>query len=162
MTDDWTRLCGLLDDDPEIPGPVLQALSDPEGYFAEHQQQQLDRGIESADEIDPWLVMIDGLDDAGALAYLDWKDSGVELADALAGLPKVIRTGVDTDPIGDVEGDLEAAIARADELLATQGLRLVYLDEDSDAYPLVAVPSENVDEIIAVAERLGYEARTFG
>lgn len=159
---DWARLCDLLDDDPELSGPVLRALTDPSGYFDDHAQRLMARGIESADDIDPWLVMIDGLDDSGALAYLDWKDSGMELADALAGLPRIVRAGMDTESIADVDGTVEESIVRADELLAPHGLRLVYVDEDSDAYPLVAVSSENVSEIIAIAERLGYEARAFG
>lgn len=159
--DDWTRLCGLLDDDPELSGSVLRALSDPAGHLAEFGQVP-DRGTESADDVDPWLVMIDGLDDSGALAYLDGEDSGEELADALAGLPRVFRTGVDTEPIADVDGGLEDAIVRAEEYLAPHGLRLVYLAEDSDAYPLVAVPSESVSEIVAIAKRLEHEARAFG
>ncbi|RUR01453.1 DUF6630 family protein [Labedella endophytica] len=160
--DDWTRLCGLLDDDPELSGSVLRAFSDPADHVAGQGQDLPDRGTESADDVDPWFVMIDGLDESGALAYLDGEDSGVELADALAGLPRVFRTGADTEPVADVDGGLEDAIVRADEMLAPHGLRLVFLAEDSDAYPLVAVPSENVSEIVALAERLGHEARTFG
>lgn len=161
-SDDWARLCDLLDEDPELSVVVLQAVTDPSGYFVDHEQRLVDRGIESADDIDPWLVMIDGLDDSGALAYLDGTDSGLELSDALAGVPRIFRAGVDTEPIADVDGPLERAIVRADEILAPHGLRLLFVAEDSDACPLVAVPSESVSEIIAIAERLGYEARTFG
>ncbi|MGM7698130.1 DUF6630 family protein [Microbacterium sp. A84] len=139
--EDWARLCALLDDDPELEPAVRQAV---------------------ADETDAWQVLIDGLDEAGALAYLDGKDTGIELADALPALPRIFRTGVDVDEVGDVDGELSAAVVRADELLNPHGLRLVYLDEDTDAYPLVAVPTANVDEIIALSERLGHTARAFG
>jgi hypothetical protein len=136
--DDWRRLCRLLDDDPEL---VL--------------------GVESADETDRWTAVIDGLDDAGVLAYLERHDTGVELSDALAALPRVFRAGADIDPVGDVEGDLPDAIVRADEILAPHALRLVYLEEESDAFPLVVVPISHVEEIIAISSRLGHVARAF-
>lgn len=140
--DDWARLCALLDDDPELEPAVRQAV---------------------ADQVDAWQVLIDGLDEAGALAYLDAQDTGVELADALPALPRIFRSGVDVDAVGDVDGDgdLPAAVSRADELLGPHGLRLLYLDEDSDAYPLVAVPIANIEEIIALSGKLGHVARSF-
>lgn len=161
MNDDWIRLCELLDDDPGLAGAVRLAVSDQEAYFAQHEQALLDRGIESAGEVDPWIVVIDGLDEAGALAYLDWQDSGAELVDALNGVPRVFRSGAQLDPVTDVEGDLPSAIARADEILAPRGLRVVYLDEDSDAYPLVVVPVAHAEEIVALSTRLGQSARVF-
>jgi len=136
--DDWTRLCDLLDDDPEIAPAVLEA-----------------------DDDDRWTALIDGLDEAGALAYLDENDSGVELADALPALPRIFRAGIDVEEVGDIDGDVTMAIARADEILAPHGLRLVYLEEDTDAYPLVVVPAENVSAILELTERLDHSARTF-
>lgn len=160
-TGDWARLCLLLDDDPELEPSVRQAITDPEGYFAAHEADLLNRGIKSSDDVDAWLVLIDGLDDAGALAYLDWQDTGMELADALPALPRIIQAGIDVDEVGDVEGDLPAAIVRADAILAPYDLRLIFLEEDSDAYPLVAVDSAKVDEILAISARLGHAARVF-
>lgn len=132
---DWARLCELLDDDPEL-GPAVAA----------------------ADPADRWEALIDGLDDAGALAYLEVGDSGMELADALAELPRVFRTDVELDEVGDVD-DLVAAIARADALLSPHGLRLLRLEEDPTAVPIVAVPAEHVDEIISLAAARGRGAR---
>lgn len=141
MSQEWTRLCALLDDDPELAAAVRRA-------------------VESADGVDPWLVVLDGLDDAGALAYLDGRDSGVELADALAELPRIFAAGVDLDPVGDVGGELPDAVAVANGILAAHGLTLVYLEEDSDAYPLVAVPAGDAEQIVALASGLGHVART--
>ncbi|WP_194421463.1 DUF6630 family protein [Microbacterium abyssi] len=137
MTDtieDWTRLCNLLDEDPEFAPAVLDA-------------------VEAGD--DPWDALIDALDDAGALAYLDLGDTGVELAEALPALPRVFRTGVDVDEVGDVD-DLTAAVNRANELLGAHGLHLVHIEdpEDEDAYPLVAVTAADVDEIANLISRL--------
>lgn len=140
--EDWTRLCTLLDDDPELEPAVRRAAE--------------------ADD-SPWTALIDGLDDAGSLAYLDESDTGSELADALPPLPRIVRTGVGVDEVGDID-DLTAAIMRADELLAPHGLRTLCLhdEEDADAYPLLVVPSANVDEILVITAALGHRARIFG
>ena len=139
---DWIRLCELLDDDPELIPAMRQSIE--------------------AGEADLWTSLIDGLDDSGALAYLDWKDTGGELADALSQVPRVFARGIELDEVGDVEGDLTAAIPRADSILAPHELRIVYLDEDSDAYPLVVVPIGNVAEILEITKRLGFTAQAFG
>ncbi len=136
MNEDWARLCRLLDDDPQIVAAVSQAVDE------------------------PWLVMIEGLDDAGALAYLEPGDTGAQLADALAGLPRVFATAVDLDAVGDVDSDLATAVAVANEMLDEHGLALVYLEEEPDAYPLVAVSADDTEEIVALAGRLGHVART--
>lgn len=134
LIDDWTRLCNLLDDDPEFAPAVLDA-------------------IEAGD--DPWEALIDALDEAGALAYLDLGDTGAELADALPPIPRIFRTGADVDAVGDVD-DLTAAVAKANEILAPHTLSLVHIEDpdDEDAYPLVAVPTANVDEIHGLIARL--------
>jgi hypothetical protein len=137
---DWARLGRLLDDDPELLASVESAAADPDA--------------------DPWLAVIDGLDDAGALAYLETQDLGAELADALAGLPRVFRTSVDLGPVADID-ELPDAIAAADLLLAPHDLRIVYLEEDSDAFPLVAVRRADAEAIVDLAAHLGHEARVF-
>lgn len=159
--DVWTRLARLLDDDPQLVASVGLAAADPAAYFSAHERDLVDRGIGEPEDVDPWLVAIDGLDEAGALAYMDWKDTGVELVDALAGLARVARAGIDLETVADVDGDLTAAVTAADALLAPHGLRLVYLEEDSDAYPLVVVPAADAEAIVDLATRLGREARTF-
>lgn len=138
MNEYWVRLCDLIDDDPELGPAVSQAASG-----------------------DSWMALIDGLDDAGALAYLERGDSGIELADALAQVPRVFRSGVDLDVVGDVDGDLDAAITVADGILSPHRLRILHLEEDDDAYPLVVVPDANVTEIVALATRLGHTVRVF-
>lgn len=137
MSAEWRRFAALLDDDPEV-GAALDETDDPR---------------ES---------LVDALDDAGALAYMEWSDSGPELADALAQLPRVFRTGTDTDEIGDLSGTLEAAIARADAVLAPHNLRVLYIDEGTDACPLLVVAASAVAEIVPLARKLGVGVRVFG
>ncbi len=140
MTDDWLRLASLLADDPDVAAAIGGAGA----------------GADLRD------VLVDALDDGGALAYMEWSDSGPELAEALAQLPRVFRAGIDPDEVGDVGGSLEDAIVRADALLAPQALRVLYLDEGSDACPLLVVAAADIPEIGDLAARVGLVVRVFG
>ncbi|MDQ1531717.1 MAG: hypothetical protein QOE37_1822 [Microbacteriaceae bacterium] len=131
---DWQRLCALIDDDEQLWPAVQEALED---------------------DGDPWTTMLDGLDDAGALAYLDAEDTGMELADALAQLPRVFRLQPDLDTVTDTD-DLGRAMREADAVLGEHGHRLLRLDEpEEDSHALVVVEEDAVPEILRLATRLG-------
>jgi hypothetical protein len=133
---DWQRLCALIDDDEGVWSAVEAALA-------------------AGD--DPWEALLDGLDEAGALAYLQADDTGMELSDALAQLPRVFALQPDLDAVTDTD-DLVEATAAADALLAADDLRLVRLvEEDDDSWPVAVVPAEAVSGIVALAEELGHE-----
>lgn len=133
----WRRLCTLIDEDPELWPRVREALE--EGG-------------------DPWEELIAGLDDAGSLAYLDVEDTGMELADALAQLPRIFAARPDLRAVSDVD-DLDEAITAADTILTAAGLRVLRLpdDADEDAHALVVVPAESIDEIGSLAVDLQHE-----
>ena len=137
----WRQLCTYLSDDPGL----WKALSD-----------QVD-SQEASQTSTLWQSVLDGLDASGDLAFLDRADSGVELATALEALPRLQGTRLDLDLIGDVDGSLDEAIVRADEVLAGDGLCLVHLpdEEDPEAYPLVAVRLAVFDDVQILLASLG-------
>ncbi len=138
--DSWQRLCALIDDDPQVWPEVSSALDEGD---------------------DPWEALIGALDDAGALAYLDIEDTGMELAEALAQLPRVFQLQPNLSEANDTD-ELREAIAVADGVLAEGGVRLLMLEDDDDeAQALVVVPAESVDEIVEIAAQLGHVATTF-
>ncbi|WP_375405049.1 hypothetical protein [uncultured Amnibacterium sp.] len=132
---DWQRLCALLDDDESVWEAVEAALQDGE---------------------DPWDALIGGLDDAGALAYLQADDTGMELSDALAQLPRVFALQPDLDEVTDTD-DLVAATAAADRILSAAGLRIVRLVEEEDAWPVAVVAASGVAEIVRLAHGTGHQ-----
>ena len=138
MTDagEWQRLCALLDEDESVREAVGDALA-------------------AGD--DPWEALLDGLDEAGALAYLQTDDTGMELSDALAQLPRVFRLQPDLGEVTDTD-ELDAATTAADRILSAADLRVVRLVEEDDAWPVVVVPASAVEEIQALIEALGHEA----
>jgi hypothetical protein len=138
MTDagEWQRLCALLDEDESVWQAVEEALDAGE---------------------DPWEALLDGLDEAGALAYLQTEDTGMELSDALAQLPRVFRLQPDLGEVTDTD-ELDEATAAADRILSAGDLRVVRLVEEDDAWPVVVVPTSAVAEIERLIGALGHEA----
>lgn len=130
---DWQRLCALLDDDESVWEAVEAALQQGE---------------------DPWDALIGGLDDAGALAYLQADDTGMELSDALAQLPRVFALQPDLDEVTDTD-DLVEATEAADRILSAAGLRIVRLVEEEDAWPVAVVPASGVPEIVRLVHGFG-------
>ncbi|MFV0430102.1 MAG: hypothetical protein ACK5KO_11855 [Arachnia sp.] len=157
----WARLCELLADDDELAPGVTLAAADPEEFFGRHEATLRQRGIGAADAVNPWLVLIDGVDDAGALAYLDGKDGGEELAWALGELPRVVAAGIPLSAVAKAAGDIEHVAIVADRILGLHGLRLVLVDEGSDAYPFVVVAAAQADEVVGLAAALGHTVRRF-
>jgi hypothetical protein len=130
----WERLCSLLDDDEHLWPAVEAALAEPDG--------------------DPWDALLDGLDDAGALASLEAEDTGMELADALVQLPRVFRLQPDLGEVTDTD-DLDEALRVADRALEEHGHRVLILEnDDEDVHELVVVLQEGVGPILETAEAL--------
>jgi len=138
MTDagEWQRLCALLDEDESVREAVEEAL-------------------EAGD--DHWEALLDGLDEAGALAYLQTEDTGMELSDALAQLPRVFDLQPELGEVTDTD-ELDDATAAADRILSAGGLRTIRLVEEEDAWPVVVVPSGAVQEIVRLVDALGHRA----
>lgn len=172
---DWLRLAALLDEDPELQASIRLALEDPGAYRDLHADDlhvgsagEQTTGEETAGEegditptLDLWTVLLDGLDESSALAYLDVEDTGCELVDALVGVRRAVDCGACFEDVSDVD-DLFSAIHRAEQLLGEHGLRLLQLEEDDDeAIPLVVVPQESVPDILALAGRLGHDVTVF-
>ncbi|MFD1720858.1 DUF6630 family protein [Amnibacterium endophyticum] len=137
---DWERLARLIEDDDAVAAAVRDAVEGGE---------------------DPWEALLDGLDEAGALAYLHADDTGMELTDALAQLPRVFAAQPDLDEATDTD-DLPAATRIADGVLAADGLRVVRLVEDDQSWPLVVLPEERVKDVLRATAACGQEASLGG
>lgn len=136
--EDWRRLCALLDDDPAV-------------------WEAVDAALTAGD--DGWEALLDGLDEAGALAYLQVDDTGMELTDALVQLPRVYRLRPDLNAVTDTD-DLVEAMRLADAVLAAGALRLLRLveEDDDESWPVVAVDAGAGSDIEVLAAALGHEA----
>ncbi|XSS43859.1 DUF6630 family protein [Propionibacteriaceae bacterium Y1685] len=143
----------LLTDDTTVLAAVSQAVADPPAYLRDHEDALDERGIDDADEVTGTIALVDALMGTGELAYLDWKAASEDVAGLLADLPRVQETGIDLDPAGESQADLEAVVIMVNRLLEPAGLVVIIIDEDSDAYPLVAVPLDRLPSIMDAAEK---------
>ena len=156
----WCTWTELVTDNAGARSAVRQSVDDPQGYFTEHEDELAGgRGIEDAEELEGVIPVVEALQDAGELAYLDWEEPADEVVGKLAGLPRVAQSGVDLAPLTDSEDSVEQVAAQANELLRPAGVVIVVLDEDSDAFPLVAVPVDRADQVVALGQRLGSDVR---
>ena len=55
--------------------------------------------------------------------------------------------------------EVEVAAGAANALLSQEGLYVLVIDEDSDAFPLVVVPSARVSDILTAAGAAGVDIR---
>lgn len=155
----WTRLTALVTDDPRVLPEVLAAVTDPAGYLRTHRDTLSYRGIRQADDVEGIIALVDALEAIGEVAYVDWNEPADEVRALLARLSRVRATGLTL--VGGPDEDPEQVATGADLVLAPAGIRIVQLDEGSDAYPLVALPAAAVREALAVGAELGDVLRAF-
>lgn len=157
----WTDLVRLITDEPSAHAAVNRYSADPDAYFADHEDDLAQRGIEDPDDVTGPVVIIDALDKVDEVAYLDWKSPVDEVVGLLDRIERIKDAGVDlevlVDPGYSQEADVETVVGWVNALLGDSEVTVAILDEDSDAYPLIAVPTPTVESIVETAKRLGAE-----
>jgi len=157
-TTTWQQLCESFSSDPALWAEVRSALATPQEYLAAFGDRLANRGIESADEVSPWIALVDWLDENDRLVELDWKSSSGDLVDYLSTLPP-LATGVDLSPVAAENVAFGFAVQRANAILARSFRTLLFLDIDSDSYPLALVSAEAAPRIQQLASAVGHVAR---
>ena len=128
-------------------------------YFKIHEEELLQRGIESAEELPPTIVLVDSLMSAKHLVYADYKSHADEVLMQLNTLvdDKLIHSKfyeklrLHIEEKGDystISNYLEGKdTSYLFNCVTDVNYTLVMIDEDSDAYPLTLIP---IDESVAV------------
>lgn len=142
--------------DPEIVKAMESALNDPIEFIKENAGQFSERGIDlddpnSYDELDAdeflFLGMADELEEHGFAFEFDWK---CELEDFLWGLEQLKSYDLIADVIKTVklneDDDIEVWGKALNEALGDKA-RLVYIDIDSDSYPITILTADTLKKI---------------
>lgn len=142
--------------DPEIVKAMEAALNDPVKYIKENAGQFSERGIEFDDEdsfedLDAdeflYLGMVNELEEHGFAFEFDYK---CELEDFLWGLEQTNNYSLIADVIPTVkyneEDDIEIWGKALNEALGDKA-RIIYIDIDSDSYPVAVVTKETLEKI---------------
>lgn len=142
--------------DPGIVKAVDLALNDPIKYIKENSERFSERGImlddeDSFEDLDAdeflFLGILDELEEHGFAFEFDWK---CELEDFLWGLKQLKNYSLITDVIKTVKLDEGEDIeAWGEEINAALGdkARLVYIDIDSDSYPITILTADTLEKI---------------
>ena len=146
------KLTELLGGDARLCRAVEAAVDDPTAYFERAATALAHRVAEPVTDLG-WLVLIDGLERTGRIAELDWKEDPEDIAVALRGMvPRrawkaIAGLGGATCP---------EYLARATRALHGHRLALVWLDANSDSYPIAVVETGDLARVVRLANRAGY------
>ena len=161
--EDWQALTdavgqALVPNDADALGAEVRlALLQPDAYLAQFGDALMQRGIESPQDVTPWLALVDGLDSREQCAEMDWKLDMDELIASLNGLRAAKERSIVLDALATSENFGADALEEAAALLRPHGVALVTFDIESDCYPLVLLPSAQVAHIQALARRVGHK-----
>lgn len=147
--------------DPSLMEEVRLAIVNPDEYVSRFQERVRDRGIEERRSDLPWIALVNGLEDRGRLRELGKKEAAEDIA-----------RKIDNDLLPDrpIQPDRWAFLAQELDLweavpseslpviaahLAKEGLAVVTLDMDSDGYPMMVLPVDQVGECQRLAQLAG-------
>lgn len=139
-----------------IATQLALVLRDPTAYQAQHTEELVERGIETALPVQELrdVALIDGLLSEDLLWESDYQDPAAETAEGLNDIlerqrrPERLRltsTGKGPEGLDDLQ-----------EALEPLGLALVLLTLDSDAYPLSVVAEAQAEDARRLAQELGF------
>jgi hypothetical protein len=133
---------------PAAAERVALAFDDPKAYAKKYRQALRDRNLT---EVDPWIGLVDALEEQGVLASIDWKTDAEELGQVirrLSGKPLRWPKGVDQDE----RSTAELLEIIGERLLREQSVALAHLDIGADEYELVLVPRAQAKRLQALGD----------
>ncbi|MGZ3418783.1 MAG: DUF6630 family protein [Polyangiales bacterium] len=144
----------------KLAGQVAMAVDHPMVYVRAHGRRLAERAISEPVPHLPRVAVLDALVEKKLLAEIDANASAEDVlfaVDKLASLPKKrgrFKTLEKRDDFDDLDAD--TALRLAGELVAEQGFVLAALDVGSDAFPVVAIASGDVNAIATLAKDAGF------
>jgi hypothetical protein len=136
-------------------------------YFKIHERELLQRGIEAPEEISPAVALIDSLNSINYMVYADHKEEAMLVLEELNSLThgklkasgsytKLVQHIKEKGDYGTISNYLETSESSYLFQCVTEAhYKLVMIDEDSDAFPLILVPLENFESIKKLASQSG-------
>ncbi|WP_289064375.1 DUF6630 family protein [uncultured Zobellia sp.] len=152
-------LAELLTKDSSLVSEIQLAENQPLNYLSQFANILQERGIDKPIPELPWLAMVDGLARRHLLIELDWKDDPEELVSTAL---QLFKGHTDYDSISKqllkiepfIDEDIEEFIPQLNRKLESSKVQLIWLDIDSESYPLTTISL--VD--LTVAKQLAIEA----
>jgi hypothetical protein len=138
-----------------LAAAAASARRDPAAYLRSHPDDFLQRGIEETRSDLYIFVLLDGLCEARAAAWLDWK---TEWEDVLWSIDTISHERGFTTGRWDARSiDTETALAVVATQLRARGKRLLQWRMDEDAYYVLVVDPSAAAGLIRAAKRVGVD-----
>ena len=155
------QLTQLLTEDETLKKEVLLAVDKPSEFVNQFRQPLLERGIEEPIDQLPWLALVHGLSHRNLLYELDWKESPEEVVGVALTLlenhgnyQEISSSLNNIEPF--IDEDIEEFLPQLNRKLESFKVQLIWLDIDSDSYPLTIIPLPDLDAAKQLAREAGY------
>jgi len=155
------ELAALFTREEFLQKELQLAYNQPLNYANQFTQELLERGIDHHTPNLPWFALINGLERKQLLQELDWKDEAEELIGLVIEFTKghtkqeQIKFSLDsTEPL--LNDDIEEFLPSLNTNLRQYNIQLVWLDIDSDSYPLTILALEDIEKAKELASKTGY------
>jgi len=155
------ELCTLFIKEDSLANEVRLAHHQPLNYLNQFKEELQERGVEKPLQTLPWLALVDGLQRRGFLQELDWKDDAEEVINTVLQLTKSHKNHTEISTAlmaieSYADEDIEAFIPTLNRELEQHNLQLVWLDIDSDSYPLTILFFNDLPIAKELAVKAGY------
>lgn len=149
----------LSRNDEAVMGEVRECISDTPTYFAEHQGDFDERGMEYSFGGEKWIRVIaavDAMEKFGYAAELDHKEDAEEFASALTGILSANYIEFSLKNINfDPQKNIPDWVAQFNEYAGQSGITVMFIDIDSDSYVLCAAQTADYAEAAEIASQIG-------
>ncbi|MDB4292824.1 hypothetical protein N9954_05400 [Maribacter sp.] len=155
------EMSDFMTEDNSLVSELQLAENQPLNYLSQFARVLQERGIDKAIPELPWLALVDGLASRNLLEELDWKDDPEELIAVCLRLTEnhsqstEIKTSI-TSIEASLSDDIEEFLPVLNRYLYKHGIQLVWIDINSDSYPLTILASDKVNEAKRLALDAGY------
>lgn len=143
-----------------VKNNVDLAQNNPQAYFAQYQNDLLERSIISANDVTPWIALVDALQNAGVLYECDWKMDGEELVYCLQEMAKPLALEFNPHVLQALEKqdiDTTHSFSKSITQLLAPDYIAVFLDIDSDSYPLMIISKTILKPAQKLAKQCGHK-----
>lgn len=162
--DEYLELAAMLSNaNHMVAKDVALFKSNKKEYFKVHEKELLQRGIESPEEISPFIALIDSLKAFKYIVYADYKEDALQVLEKLNSLTqgkltatssceKLVLHIKEKGSYRAISNYLEGSESSyLFQCITDANYKLVMIDEDSDAFPLTLVPLGNFETIKKLA-----------
>ncbi len=152
------ELTKFFSSDESLLKEIQLAFNQPLNYLNQFKEEIEERGIDSNTTNLPWFALIHGLERRELLQELDWKEDPEEIIYLCKQLTenniKLHNTLDSLEPL--LNDDIEEFLPILNNAIKQHNIQLIWLDSNSDSYPLTILYHDQLIKAKELALKAGY------